>query len=468
MVVELSKKDEKFRDLSLNGNIWKLIWKVSLPLAFYYTFQWLLGLFEMMMASHISALAVSATTYLSQLVNILNAIGSGLVAGCCVKISESYGAGKYDLVKKQLSTLIAMALILSGFIVALIPFTSTILKLLGTPESFIEIGSKYFIIKLVYCVLFILTTVYVGIERLRGKSKKLLILNLVTALVDFCLTWFFVYKLNCDVTMLAVAPVISTSILLIFGIFNLCFKNDAFSFSFKYVSFKRDITFPLLKISYPTMIERTFFQIGRTFMNVLASFYGELAVGALGLSNTINGIPYQTQTGFQDGGSAVISQNRGAKKIKRTEKIFNRIMIINLIIGFIAWILLNLFFNQISALFSTTAHGNDLEFQKMLINIFRWDSLGSCVPMGVSITCFAYLMGFGKTKQVLIINIFRIFVYRIPILFLLQKFTSLGPESTGIVMGISNSLTAIHIYIVVKLEMKKQCKMLENQENECE
>lgn len=455
MGAELSEKDEKFRNLSLNGNIWNLIWKVSLPLAFYYTFQWLLGLVEMMMASHISALAVSATTYLSQIVNILTAIGSGLSAGCCVKISESYGAGNYGLVKKQLSTLIAMALVLSAGILLIIPWTPLLLKILGTPESFISIGANYFNIKLVYCVLFILTTVYVGIERLRGKSKKLLILNLITASVDLALTWYFVYKLKCDVTLLAVAPVISTSILLAVGIFNLCFKKDAFSFSLKSISFKKEIAAPLLKISYPTIIERTFFQIGRTVMNTMASTYGELAVGALGLSNTINGIPYQTQTGFQDGGSAIISQNNGAGKKSRTVQIFNRIMIVNLLIGVAAWILLNVFFQEISALFSTTAQGNDAEFQKMLISIFRWDSLGSCVPMGISITCFAFLMGYGETKQVLIINICRIFVYRIPVLFLLQKFTSLGPEACGIVMGISNSLTALHIFIVVKRLMRK-------------
>jgi len=454
-MAELSNRDAQFREMSLNGNIWKLIMKVSIPLSIYFTVSSIIEVFEMMMASHISAMAISATTYLSQLLGIVRMIGVGLAAGCCVKISESYGAGKYDLVKKQLSTLIAMSLILCAVIVLFVPFAPLTLRLIGTPESFISIGIKFFNVKLVATILAILNTVYIGIEKSRGNSKKLLILNMGAAIVQVSFTAFFVYGLKCDLWMIALPSVISGSIILIISIFTLCLKKDAFSFSVKEISLTKKIAFPLLKISFPVIAEKAFFQVGRSIMNGLASSFSDLTVGALGLSNSINGIPYQAQTGFQDGGSAIISQNRGAGNYKRTVQIFWRIMIVNLIIGLIIWILLNVFFTPISSLFANSSNGNDPEFQKLLISIFRWDSLGSCVPMGVTIACFALLMGYGKTKEILVVNIFRIFVYRIPVLFLLKKFTDLGPQATGVVMGLSNTLTAIHIFIVSMIVIKK-------------
>ena len=52
------------------------------------------------MASHVSAIAVSAVAYLSQLQNMISAVGTGLAVGSSLKISEAYGAGDYDMVKK--------------------------------------------------------------------------------------------------------------------------------------------------------------------------------------------------------------------------------------------------------------------------------------------------------------------------------------------------------------------------------
>ena len=56
----------------------------------------------------------------------------------------------------------------------------------------------------------------------------------------------------------------------------------------------------------------------------------------------------------------------------------------------------------------------------------------------------AFLFGYGYTKLTLIINFCRVFVYRIPVLWLLQNFTNLGSESVGIMMAISNIFVAFH------------------------
>lgn len=67
---DLSEKDRKFRDMSLNGNLWKVIFMVCLPLALYQSLQQIFSIMDTMMASHISALSVSAVAYLIQLIQI--------------------------------------------------------------------------------------------------------------------------------------------------------------------------------------------------------------------------------------------------------------------------------------------------------------------------------------------------------------------------------------------------------------
>lgn len=34
----------------------------------------------------------------------------------------------------------------------------------------------------------------------------------------------------------------------------------------------------------------------------------------------------------------------------------------------------------------------------MIIKVFRYDSLGGCVPLGINAAVMALLFGFGKTK----------------------------------------------------------------------
>ena len=113
-------------------------------------------------------------------------------------------------------------------------------------------------------------------------------------------------------------------------------------------------------------------------------------------------------------------------------------MIIEASLGLIMYIILNIFAGPITYLFANSQDGYNVEFQNMIIKVFRYDSLGGCVPLGINAAVMALLFG----------NFCRVFVFRIPILWALQNFTTLGSESVGIVMCLSNILTTILSCIV--------------------
>ena len=60
----------------------------------------------------------------------------------------------------------------------------------------------------------------------------------------------------------------------------------------------------------------------------------------------------------------------------------------------------------------------------------------------------ALLYGLGKTRLTLLLNIARVFVFRIPVFWFLQHFTQLGEASVGVVMMVSNVSVAILAGIV--------------------
>ena len=451
---KLSEKDRKFREFALTGNLWSVIFYVCVPLAFFQFINHLFGILDTMMASHVSAVAVSAVAYLSQLQSMIAAVGGGLAAGSTLKISEAYGAGDYEMVKKRLSTLLTICAGIALAVLLMIPFAPALLRLFGTPEDFIAVGARYFSITLFSTVLNFFNNVYIAIERSRGNSRRILKLNLFVVSLKLVITAVFIYGLNADITMIAVATVISQSFLFIMAVKNLTAGDNAFTFNRGSILFRREVVSPMLQISFPVIVEKVAFSFGKTVVNSMSKNYGSTTVGALGISNNINGMVTGVQNGFQDGGSSIISQNLGAGNTKRALGTFWRLMAVNATIGAVGLVVMNVFLEPITWLFANSAEGFNEEFQQLIMHVFRYEAIGGCIPLGINSACMALLFGFGKTKLTLVCNFSRVFIFRIPILWALQNFTTLGSESVGIVMAASNTLTAMLSFTVAMLVIR--------------
>lgn len=456
--VSVSKKDKNFREFALKGNLWKVVLQVGLPLALYQSLNLVFRLLDTMMASHISSESVSAVAYLSQINSMISAVGGGLAIGSSLEISKAYGAGNYELVKKRVSSLVAMCAVLGGVLLCMIPFSEHILRLANTPTELITIGSQFFSIELIGIVITFFNSVYLAIERARGNTKRILYLNMGIILVKLSLTALFVYGLNSGIQMIAVANVISQAIILIVAIINLNKKDSAFGFSFGSIALKKAVVGPMLKLSGPVIIEKMAFSFGKVIVNSMSGSYGGLAVGALNISNSIGAITTGPQGGFQEGGAAIISQNLGVSQTKRALDTFKRIVVVNVSIGVVGLVMTLLFLKPISYVFANSSGGFDTEFQNMIITMYRMESFGSCIPLAFNSAVMALLLGFGYTKLTLLINFLRLFAFRIPVLYWLQTYTDLGAISCGLVMLISNTLVSITSLIVAFLVIRHICK----------
>lgn len=450
----LSKKDEKFREFSLNGPMGSVILQMGLPLALYQSLNQLFKIFDSMMASHISPSTVSAVSYLSQINLMLSALGGGLAAGAVIKVSQAYGAGDFELVKRRVSTLFAMCAILGGgLLLILVPFAPQFLRLMNTPEEFIAEGSTYFILELSALVIAFFNNVYIAIERARGNSRRILYLNAAVIALKLGLTAWFVYGLDGDINTISIATILSNLIMFAAAIINLNQKGSVFGFSAKAIAFRGNVVKPMLRLSFPVMIEKAAFAMGKVVINSMSTVYGSLTVGALGISNNIGGITTTPQNGFQDGGSAIISQNLGAKKPERALSAFKWMLVINTALGLVLMSLSLLCLRPLSHFFA----GDDAEFAEMIRNIYRLEAIGA-IPLGVNSSVMGLLYGFGKTKITLFMNFCRVFVFRIPVLWALQQFTDLGNVSAGIVMAVSNTASGTLAAVVAAIEIRLICK----------
>lgn len=456
--VTISKKDKHFREFALTGDLWKVVLYVGFPLAFYQSLSLIFRLADTMMASHISAQSVSAVAYLNQINSMISAIGGGLAVGGSLEISKAYGAGDYPMVKKRVSSLLAICAMFGAVILCIIPFCDKILILANTPKDLIDIGKDYFSIELIAIVITFFNNVYLAIERARGNTKRILYLNMLIIVIKLSLTAIFVYVLHSGILMIGIANIIAQAVLLCAAFLNLNKKENAFGFSVKSVRFQRKVIMPMLKLSGPVIVEKMAFSMGKVIVNSMSSGYGSLAIGALSISNNISSITTGPPNGFQEGTAAIISQNLGDQRVKRALDAFKRTLVINLAIGITGFVVIWLFISPITYIFASSSIGFDSEFQKMIISMYRLESIGSCIPLAINSAITSLFLGFGYTKLTLLINFLRVFLFRIPVLYVLQHYTKLGAESCGMVMLISNGTTVVFSSVLAVFVIRNICK----------
>ncbi len=431
---ELTGRDKKYLQQSLNGNMTKVIMTIGTPLALYQCLNQLFAVLDTMMAAHISKESVSAVAYLAQLNHLLTAVGGGLAVGSGILISRAYGEGNFALVRKRVSTLYMICLIVGlGMLAAILPFTNSFLRLAGTPDSLISVGSRYFVTQLFTMVITFMNNVYIAVERARGNAGRIFRLNLIVIVTKLSLTAFFVYILSGDLFMIGIASFISQCFLLVFAAKNSFDGESAFSFSIKAVTFREKVPSEMMERSVPVIAEKALFSLGKTVVNSMCTFYGDLMVGAMGVANNLGGFTTSPQSGYQEGAAAIISQNFGARKYHRVLDAFRSVLIINVVVGALfsfaeLW--------QVEFLAGLFDSGS-LAFHNMIVLVYRYEALAA-IPLGINSAVLALLYGLGKTKLTLILNIARVFVFRIPVFWFFQHYTSLGQASVGIVMTFSN------------------------------
>lgn len=467
MAQSVSKQDEAFRTYALTQSPLRVVLTTCTPLALFQLLQSLFKILDTLMASHISTDAVSAVAALSQISLMVTALGTGLAVGGSIKISEAYGRGDYPAVQQRVANTYAMSVLVSLVVaVVLIPFARPFLGLLQTPEDLIDTGVGYFRVEILTLVIQFFNTVYLAIARSRGHAKKILMLNTLVIVVKLSLSAFFVYGLQSGVTMVAVATLISQALMFLYALWTMSRDEGAFRFALSKVDLHYRVIRPILNLAYPVSAEKVFFAAGKVIVNSMSGRYGSLTVGALGISNNIGGLTTGFHTGFTDGAAPLISQNRGAEKYRRTLRIYFWVMIIDVAIGAVGLALVSWGLPWLARLFAQSQNAFDQEFCDMIVAIHRWEMMGY-ITLGIHSATAALLLGYGYSGLTMILNVARVFVYRVPVLWALQQFTSMGSEAVGVTMMVSNvctGLTAIIFAIPVVGQIRKLAQTEPNAE----
>lgn len=429
--------------------------RISLPLMALGAFSYISSVIDTVVVSATDNDALSSVVMISQIKALITALGAGFATGSSIIVSRLIGRGEYDKAKKAANTTLEVFFLLAIGLIALIQAVAVpILKLSQMTDDMIDIGIGYFRVQIVSIGVGLFNQVFMGLEKARGAMMNITLINVMSMVLKLSFTVLFVTVLGLGTTWVAGATLCADLSVTTYAMVNLFRREYLFKFNPRNVMFSKDFFKPLCSLSIPVSLGKFVFSAGKVIVNGLAMGYGEAAPGALGVSNQISGSVTHLTTYSEDSESSVISYNLSQKQYKRMIQVFFCTLSLNLFITIVGFILLTIFSAPLSLFFAGDGGQEEAE---LIEKIFSYERIG-IIALGVNSAVNGLIYGLGYTKLSMICNLSRLFVFRIPsMLVMINCFPSLGAESLGIAMLISNvgiGLMSVVIGIVCLLRIK--------------
>ena len=465
----INEKDLRRREQILNGNLVSAIISICAPIFLYNLFNSFYAVIDAVVVAKIDPVSVSAVAALSQIQHLLSSLGSGVAAGGGIIVARLFGAGDMDDARYHSNQIISISTIVVAILLAIcLPFALPIMRLSGVSDEFIAIGTGYFIVQILTLAFMFYNSVFMAMQKAKGNTKIMFWLNILAMIIKLGLSVLFIWVMNKkDIMWVAIATMIGQAVM--FGILLFMMLKPDNLLVIRFSEFKPNATIckKLFSISFPIFLGKFIFSFGKVSVNSMCKMYGPLVVGALGVSNNLNGLATTPINSFEEGTSTMISQNLGAGNQKRALKTFNYSFLMASGLGIVGYILIRfLLQDQLIGLYNQNEMAEGAaEFLALIKSIHRYDSL-SILALAVNSAVLGVLYGYGKTKMTMVLNISRVFVFRIPILWYFQTFhKEIGAEAAGLSMGISNICIAAASILCLVIFLWKNKSQKTNEES---
>jgi len=447
----MSLREEKRRESILNGNLWKVVLWITTPLAIYALFNYLYVFVDFLLVSFIGSDDVAAVFFIDDIKGAISAIGGGIAIGGAVFVARQYGAGNLENARKYAGQTFLLALSISGAVAAIVMvFAVPILNLFNAPAEIIEKGLGYYLVQMASTVVIAVNSVYMGVERSKGNTSTVMVLNIIAMIVKLVLSLLFVLVFNKGTLHIAYATMIAQLFLMILGLISLFSPKNSIAIRAKDLMVDRGMMKSIMIVALPVIGGKFLFSLGRVIVNGLAAVYGTTAIAAFGLASKLVGGPGAVALIFEESTASISSQNIGAGKLRRAFKTYGVANILGVAAGLAGMLLVVSIVDYMIPWFSTNSSP---EFATLVKSIFVFEKFSVISGATIGIVSGLFI-GFKITKVTLILNVIRIYFFRIPMLLIFLNL-GLGPIALGYVMFISNTGTALIALILILLFYNK-------------
>lgn len=266
--------------------------------------------------------ALAAVGSTSSLINLLINLFIGVSVGANVVVGRYYGANDYDNIEQSVHTAILTS-ILSGVLMVFIGFFASrpLLELMGTPENVIDLSVIYMRIYFLGMPAFMLYNFGAAILRSVGDTKRPLYFLMISGIINVLFNLFFVIVLHMGVAGVAFATIISQTISAGFILLSLHQSEGALHLQKKKLKIHKDKLLQMLKIGLPAGLQGTIFSISNVLIQSSINSFGATVMAGNTAASNIEGFVYTAMNAIYQTSLSFTSQNLGAKKYHRIDRI---------------------------------------------------------------------------------------------------------------------------------------------------
>ena len=300
----------------INGKTLKKMILFSIPIIFTSVFQLLFNTVDVIVVGRFSgSSALAGVGATSSLINLLISLLIGISMGISVVMGKYCGARDYENASDTVHNAIGLALI-SGTILLFVGIlvSKPMLHLMGTPDEIINLSA---------------------LLRSIGDTKRPLFFLIKSGILNVILNLFFVTVLHMSVAGVAIATIISQYVSAFMLIKFLKNSVGYMHLDFKKIKLQRDKVKNILRIGLPAGLQGIVFGISSVLIQSSINTFGSLVIAGNTAAINIESFVYMSMNAFYQSTLSFTSQNMGAKKYHRLDKILLQGLGIVTVVGFV-------------------------------------------------------------------------------------------------------------------------------------
>ncbi len=381
---------------------------------------------------YVSNEAFSAVGTVGPIINMLIGFFLGLSSGAGVVISQYYGAGRTEEVRKTVHTSLMMTILLgllfTGLGIALIP---GMLALMNTPAEVIPESTAYLTIYFAGVLGLMLYNMGAGILRAVGDSTRPFYYLVVSAVINTVLDLVFVLRFDMGVAGVAWATIIAQGISAVLTLITLLRSDSCIRVSLRALRIHFDMLQKIIRVGIPAALQMAVTSFSNVFVQSYINYFGADCMSgwtAYGKIDTLLMLPMQS---LALASTTFVGQNLGLGKVDRAKRGVRIALALSLVTTVILMIPVMAFAPSLVAFFNekTTV----VEYGTMFLRYISPFYILCCFNQIYS----GALRGAGNTRAPMIIMLASFVVFRQIYLFVLTHFiaNTILPVSMGYPAG---------------------------------
>jgi putative MATE family efflux protein len=398
----------------------------------------------------VGATALSGISIIYPIMLIMMGFSMLIGIGTGVFVSINMGKKNLDRAEKTLGTGFVLMLVVSVVIMAFIYFfKEPVLMSFGATDETFEYANDYLNIIVAGVVFHVVGFSLNNVIRSEGNARIAMLSMIISAGTNIILDPVFIFWLDMGVKGAAWATNISMFILMIWVVAHFRSKNAVVKLRNKNIRIDKQILIEIVAIGMAPFSMQVANSLVHGLLNQrLIEFGGDLAVGAMGIINSVNSLVIMTIVAINMAAQPIIGFNYGAKSVPRVKEALRISIIAATLVSVVAFLLIEAVPGHLVRIFNN----DSIELYNISVHGIKLVILAYPV-VGFQIVASNFFQAVGKAKIAMFTTLFRQVIGLIPLIFLLPEF--FGITGIWLAYPIADLIAAVAVFLLLIREWKR-------------